>query len=90
MRKAKKILLNWRVILTIVLLIAAAITINYSPNPEGVAIRSVATNSSASLAGVESPSPASLPRSRERILTINNVPIEDVGMYHELISTLQV
>jgi len=89
MGKTKKLLLNWRVILVLVFLVFAVITINYNPGVEGVAIRSVMVNSSAALAGVESPPPNSLPRTRERILSINNIPITNVADYFEAVENLE-
>ena len=62
-----------------------------SPNPfaDGVAVRSVLTNSSAALAGMESPKATSTLMNLERITAMNNIPIEDMTDYNNFISELK-
>ncbi|MDP6648476.1 MAG: MMPL family transporter [Candidatus Woesearchaeota archaeon] len=55
---------------------------------EGVAIRSVLTNSSASIAGIPQPKPNVQPVSREIITSINNVPINSIEDYYDYVSAL--
>lgn len=83
-----KLLKNWRIITLIVFLLLSAIAIHPDFSPEGVAIRSVADNSSAYLAGIRNPPENSAPMSRERILAIDNKVISDVADYHDYVSTL--
>jgi preprotein translocase subunit SecD len=60
------------------------------PNPfaKGVAIRSVVKDSAASFAGISNPSSNSPPMSREVIKSINNIPIDDIDDYNNIISSL--
>ena len=67
MGKTKKLLTNWRVLFVLISVVLALVALHINPWAEGVAIRNVAINSSASIAGIESPKPNSLPMSRERI-----------------------
>ena len=84
--KIKKLITNWRVILLAAFIILSLIAIQPTLS-KGVAIRSVLTNSSASIAGIPQPKPI-MPVARERIIAINNVPINDVEDYYRYISTL--
>jgi preprotein translocase subunit SecD len=84
----KKILKSARFIILVVFLVLSVVAIHPNPNAEGVAIRNIARNSSASLAGIESPSPTSSPMSKERILSLNNEPITSVKDYNDFVATL--
>lgn len=83
---AKQMLKSARIIILAVFVVLSLIAIHPDPTTEGVAIRSVVRNSSASLAGMESPSPTSTPMSKERILSINNEPVLDVKTYTDMVS----
>ena len=85
--KIKKLITNWRIILLAVFIVVSLIAIHPTFN-EGVAIRSIVLNSSASTAGIPQPKPNILPVSRERIISINNRPINNVEDYSKYISTL--
>ena len=85
--KIKKLITNFRVILLAVFIIISLIAIHPTLS-EGVAIRSVLTNSSASIAGIPQPKPNVQPVARERILSINNKPINDVEDYYKYVSAL--
>ncbi|TKJ17615.1 hypothetical protein CEE44_03715 [Candidatus Woesearchaeota archaeon B3_Woes] len=86
--KAKKIFKNLRVIITLVAIVLAIVAIHPS-TADGVTIRSVKTNSSASIAGIVSPKPTAPPTSKERIISMNNVPINDISDYHDFVKDLQ-
>ena len=86
--KFKKLLTNWKFILLVIFIVASIIAINPAFS-EGVAIRSVLINSSASEAGISQPKPNIQPVSRERIIAINNEPINDIEDYYEFISGLK-
>ncbi len=79
---------NWKVWLLIFALLFAVISLHPNPWASGVAIRSVAKDSSASLAGISSPSPSAPPMSREVIRSINNVPIDNINDYDDFVSKL--
>ncbi len=85
--KIKKLMTNWRIILLVLFLLLSLVTIHPTLS-EGVAIRNTITNSSASMAGIPQPKPNAQPVSRERILSINNVPINDVESYYRYVSAL--
>ncbi len=90
MGKIKKIFTNWRVILVIVFLFLTMIAIHPNPWAEGLAIRNVAKNSSASIAGIPSPTADIRPMSRERVLLINNKPMNTLKDYYYFAQTLDV
>ncbi|MEM4267790.1 MAG: hypothetical protein QXK37_03070 [Candidatus Woesearchaeota archaeon] len=90
MRRVKKIFTSWRIILLIVLLIFAAITIHPSLGKDGVAIRSIAKNSSAAAAGIQNPLPSDRPMSREVIKEINGKKISNEEDYYNVIENLKV
>jgi preprotein translocase subunit SecD len=85
--KLKKIITNWRVILLAVFILASIAAI-HPASSEGVAIRSVITNSSASIAGIQQPKPNIQPVSREKIISINNRPINTLEDYYDFIIPL--
>jgi len=85
--KIKKLITNWRVILLAVFIALSLIAIHPSFE-KGVAIRSVVANSSASIAGIPQPKPNIMPVYREKIILINNRPIDDTEGYYKYISTL--
>jgi|TARA_Y100000310_G_scaffold339842_1_gene433799 preprotein translocase subunit SecD len=87
--KAKKIVKNFRVIILLTLLVLAVVAINPRPGADGVAIRSIITNSVAAEAGLKQPSPTQSPVSRERILDINNRPINSIEDYYGYVNTLK-
>jgi len=90
MSKFKKIFTNVRVILVIVFLILTIIAIHPNPWAKGLAIRSVAKNSSASIAGIQSPTPTITPMNRERVLLINNKPINSLADYYNFTNRLDI
>jgi preprotein translocase subunit SecD len=86
MSKAKKILRSWKVILAIVALIVAIYAIHPWPFVDGVAIRSVAKDSAADLAGMHGPSPSEVPSARERIIEINNMKVGSEAAFQDAIT----
>lgn len=89
MYKIKKLITKPRIIILLVFLLLAVIAIHPNFGAEGVAIRAVSFNSSASLAEIIGPKPTSTPTSRERIIAINNMPIKELKDYYKFTSTLQ-
>ncbi|MBU1111189.1 MAG: hypothetical protein ABIG93_04155 [archaeon] len=89
----KPLLKNFRVILLVIFLIFALVTIfSLSPSnwfAEGAAIRTVETNSSASLAGIQNPTSHDSPLQRERIIAINGAEISNVEDYYLKVSQLK-
>ncbi len=87
MRKLKKMLKDWRILLVLVMLLLVLFIIHPTMH-YGATIRSVKTNSSAYEAGLRGPSPVQLPVFRERIIAINGEPIKNAGDYYKAISHL--
>jgi len=79
----KKLIKNTRIIILLIVLIFAIVAINPKPWNEGAAIRSVAKDSSAFNAGIPPPTGKETPVSRERIITLNNIPITNANDYFE-------
>lgn len=86
--KIKKLITNWRVILLAVFIITSLVAIHPSLS-KGVAIRSVLTNSSANIAGIPQPKPNVQPVAREKILAINNKPVDNVESYYKHLSAIE-
>jgi preprotein translocase subunit SecD len=86
--RIKKIITDWRVIITFIVLLLAIVAIYPNFYADGVAIRNVKLNSSASIAGIESSKPTASPMSRERIVAINNMPVHNIADYYDLTSSL--
>ena len=84
--KLKKLFTNTRIIILIICIVLAVIAINPTLDSSGVAIRSVARNSSAEFAGFENPQPGGNPRSREIITHMNNQRIFDINDFENIIS----
>lgn len=87
--KLKKLLLNWRIMLLILIVIISLVVINPGFGVKGVAIRSIEPNSTASQAGMVAPKPSVLPRSREVITEINGETIYSVWDYGRIVSGLE-
>lgn len=88
--KLKTIFTNVRVLILLGFIVMALVAINPHPFAKGVAIRGVLTNSSASLAGIPQPKPTGTPMSKERIIAINNKPIDTVGDYYDFTNNLKI
>ncbi len=84
-----KLFRNWKIWLLIICLVLAVVSLHPNPWAKGVAIRSVIRDSAASDAGFQSPSPTLSPMSREVILSINNIPINNLEDYSKFVLTLQ-
>lgn len=85
--KIKKLATNWKIILLLVIILLSLVALHPSFN-KGAAIRSVALNSSASVAGIAQPKPNIQPVSRERIIAINNIPVNNAEDYYRQVSSL--
>ncbi len=86
----KKIYKSPKVIVLLVFLALALVSINPNPWKEGVAIRAVAMNSSASQAGIISPNAAATPMSREVIININGRDILSEADYYDKLKDIAV
>ncbi|MDO8740046.1 MAG: hypothetical protein Q7J54_00555 [Candidatus Woesearchaeota archaeon] len=84
LNKPKKLIKNIRVIILLIAILAALFAISFNPWNEGAAIRNVIPNSSASMAGIKSPSPNLAPMARERVISINNIPVKTVDDYYNI------
>ena len=88
MRLIKKIIKKPRVLILIIAIVLSIVAINPNPIREGVAIRSIVTDSAASLSTIPAPKPNAPPMTREVILSINNRPVTDESSYFAIVETL--
>ncbi|MBI4451174.1 MMPL family transporter [Candidatus Woesearchaeota archaeon] len=89
MSKYSALLKHPRMIILYIALIAAIIAMHPAPFNDGASIKSVARNSSASLAGMEGAQPGIAPVSRERIISVNGQPIHEASDYHAAVKDLK-
>ncbi|MCK4521086.1 MAG: hypothetical protein KAU20_00810, partial [Nanoarchaeota archaeon] len=68
----------------------AIVAIHPSFGADSVTIRNVLKNSSAFSAGIESPKPTAAPMSKERIISMNSIPIMNIGDYYDFVSGLEI
>ena len=87
--KLKRIFTNFRVMILLFFLVAAIVVINPNPGIEDVTIRNIIAESAASEAGMQNLKSTTSPRSRERILLMNNKPIKSIEEYYAFTSTLR-
>jgi len=88
--KIKKVLTNTRVIILLIFVILSIVAIHPVPWRKGVSIRNVIMNSSANIAGIQSPKPSTPPTSREFIESINNIPILNLEGYYNIIDKVEI
>lgn len=79
---------NWKVILLLLCILFALTAIHPLLGERGVQIKTILPNSSASDAGMVTPSPQQAPVIRERILSLNGEPISSEKDYHHWQSSL--
>ena len=78
----RKAAFNFRSFILFTALLMSVFAINPHFFNEGVSIRSVEYNSSASIGGITNPKPTSSPLSREKITAINEVEIKNIADYY--------
>ncbi len=87
--RVKELFTNWRVLLLLIFLVFAIVAIQPQIfGNDGVTIRSISPNSSASVAGMQSPSAKLTPLAKERVLSINGGDVQTVQGYYSTISQL--
>ena len=85
----KKIFTNWRILLLLLFVLFALVAIKPQVfGTEGIAIRSIALNSSAAQAGIQNPTPQSTPLAKERILALNGEQVLSVDHFYQLANAL--
>ncbi len=84
MARIKKLLMKWQILFLIAVIVLSVVFISPQPWSKGVAIRSIEKNSSAELAGIPIPTADQKPVTRERILSLNNRPVNTIKDYEEL------
>lgn len=90
MKKIKKMFTSWRILLLLFVLIISLILLFPDPTNDGVAIRNVEKNSSAHIAGLNSPPPELKPMFREVITEVDGTIINNVDDYFNVISNLKI
>jgi len=88
MSTIKKIFKDSKVWMLLICLLLGLVAIHPAPWNSGVAIKGIAKNSSAELAGFEPPKAKTTPTSLERIIAINNKPITTLEDYYTIVSKL--
>ncbi len=84
----KKLMKNWKVIILVLFVIFAIITINPQVSSEGVVIKHVEQNSTASRAGIENP--GDVPETKlEKITSVNGNKVSELEEYINIINNLQ-
>lgn len=78
----KKLLKNFRILTLLIFLVFALVAINPSMNTDGVIIKNVLQNSTASAAGIPFPNANAAPKSLEIITSIDNQPIKTEDDYY--------
>lgn len=86
--KLKEVFSSPRVLLAVVILVLFLIAIHWNPFAQGVVIKAVVRNSSASIAGFEGPTSATRPMALEKILSVNGKPVTSVDDYSRLTADL--
>jgi preprotein translocase subunit SecD len=89
MATLKRVIFNWRVLLALFFIAAMLAALRPSPFNEGVVIKAVLRNSSADEAGVPLPKQGAPPLSRDKLVSINNIPIRTLQDYFDFTRTLQ-
>lgn len=87
--KIWKIFKKWRVIILLMFILFSVLAISPSFNNKGVVIKSIDQNSSALSAGIENPLPNIQPMKLERILFVNNEPVNNLQDYSGLVSKIK-
>lgn len=88
MSELKRLLKSGRIIILILVLIFSLVAIYPNFWNKGVAIRTVIKDGPAYAAGIESPKPTASPMSREKITSINNIPINNIDDYDNVLGQL--
>lgn len=88
MAKLKRMLTNVRVWIVLVALLVSLYALAPNPLRDGAAIRSVEKGSAAFLAGMASPLPTDSPAGKERVVSVNNVPVKSVKDYYDAVEKL--
>ncbi len=88
MSELKRLFRSGRVIFLVIVLILSVVAIYPNFWNKGVAIRSVVKDSPAYVGGIESPKPTASPMSREKIVSINNMPVNNVDDYYNIFGKL--
>lgn len=86
----KKLLTSGRIIVLILALVIALWVIKPNPWQEGVAITHITKDSAAFLGGMQTPDDGTLPRNKEVITNINNIPIKTLSDYEGATQTFFV
>lgn len=88
-RTLKKVFLNWKIALLLIIILLSIAAIHPAPWRDGVAIRNVEKNSSAAEAGIVSVNPKTPPMGREVIFEIDGQSIKNINNYYNAMSSLE-
>ncbi len=88
MSLSKKLMSSTRMWILLIVLLLSIVAINPRPWAEGAAIKSVAKEGPAAIAGIENPKPTAAPISREKILELNGVSVGNAKDYFTILESL--
>ncbi len=88
MSELRRLFRSGRVIFLVIMLLLSIIAIYPNFWNKGVAIRSVVKDSPAYDAGIQSPKPTASPMSREKIVSINNIKVDNINDYYGVFGNL--
>jgi len=90
MSKLQKLFINPRMIILLVFLIISILLIHPNPYNSGATIRSIDKNSPAALAGIESPDPSISLMSREKIISVDIIPLKETKSSKNITNSVNV
>lgn len=85
----KKLSKDWKIWLLAIVLVLSVVAIRPQPMNDGVAVKAVLPNSTASNAGISNPSADTAPVDHELITRIGNTKISSVNDYYNTVSSLE-
>ncbi len=88
-KKIKELFTRPRVIILLIFLVFSLVAIRPSFSNDGVAIRNILPNSTASFAGMVGPNPTATPMSREVIQAIDNQQVRNLADYFNEVSSIR-
>lgn len=90
MSKTKKIFTSVRVWIAIIAVLCAIAALYPNPAADGVVIKAITKNSTASLAGIENPGASARPSALEHVISINGKPVSSLDDWKALTSDLPI
>lgn len=87
--KFKELFKEYKIWILIVVLVACFFAINYQFGDRGIVVASIDPDSSAALAGIVAPSSDIQPTDKEKILFVNNKPVNNIREFADAVDSVQ-